>query len=80
VPAQSVRRTNVPSGNSSASGYTRGTSLLICRKIASSDAHVSHVLTWRKGALSPKVHALRNVPTAHAGARKKVADRRKNCG
>jgi hypothetical protein len=38
------------------------------------------VLTWRKGALSLKVRALRNVPTAHAGARKKVADRRKNGG
>lgn len=35
------------------------------------------VLMWRKGALSPKVRALRDVLTAHAGARKQVAARRK---
>jgi len=35
------------------------------------------VLMWRKGTLSPKVRALRDVLTAHAGAGKKAARRRK---
>src|SRR5262249_6403934 len=38
------------------------------------------VLMWRKGALSPKVRALRDVLTAHAkaGVRKQISPRRKN--